>query len=189
MHHSRKQGITGVLLNNRRLRVLVFSFLHTFFQGIVFQHPPTPMTWVGRCDALPCPPPPPPPQKSLVLDTLEVTVLSADESLSESKNGATCTFSSIYVYVCVCTCVLKPKTGFMCMHRASYYIHVSHASQPLHSREVLLPFKDEHLNVCYFQNTEPTDVYERTASPMACIDISKQVRQMTHRCLAHFVFR
>ena len=141
------------------------------------------MTWVGRCDALPCPPPPPPPQKSLVLDTLEVTVLSADESLSESKNGATCTFSSIYVYVCVCvcTCVLKPKTGFMCMHRASYYIHVSHASQPLHSREVLLPFKDEHLNVCYFQNTEPTDVYERTASPMACIDISKQVRQMTHR--------
>lgn len=102
VHHSRKQGITGVLLNNRRLRVLVFSFLHTFFQGIVFQHPPTPMTWVGRCDALPCPPPPPPPQKSLVLDTLEVTVLSADESLSESKNGATCTFPSIYVYVYVC---------------------------------------------------------------------------------------
>lgn len=31
VHHSKKQGITGVLLNNRRLRVLVFSFLHTFF--------------------------------------------------------------------------------------------------------------------------------------------------------------
>lgn len=113
VHHSGKQGITGVLLNNRRLRVLVFSCLHTFFQGIVFQHPPTPMTWVGRCDALPCPPPPPPPQKSLVLDTLEVTVLSADESLSESKNGANVPF---LVYMCMCKCVLKSKIGFMCTH-------------------------------------------------------------------------
>ena len=39
------------------------------------------MTWVGRCDATPCPPPPPAPSRALLLGALVVTVRSADEEL------------------------------------------------------------------------------------------------------------
>jgi hypothetical protein len=60
-------------------KALATAFART--AGVAFQHPPEPMTWVGRCDSAPCPPPPPPPNKALVLHSLAVTVRSADETL------------------------------------------------------------------------------------------------------------
>ena len=56
------------------------------YEGILFQHPPAPMSWVGRCDAAPCPLPPPPPNRSLLLTALEVSVSSANETLGEDTS-------------------------------------------------------------------------------------------------------
>ena len=52
------------------------------YEAVVFQHKAEPMTWVGRCDAAPCPPPPPPPERALGLQAVVVTVVSADETLA-----------------------------------------------------------------------------------------------------------
>ena len=54
--------------------------------GVAFQHRPEPMTWVGRCDAAPCPAPPPPPNRALQMGTLVVSVSSANESLGHGTS-------------------------------------------------------------------------------------------------------
>eukprot|EP00041_Stephanoeca_diplocostata_P027498 m.756763 g.756763 ORF g.756763 m.756763 type:complete len:607 (+) comp23185_c0_seq3:84-1904(+) len=54
------------------------------YEGICFQHRPEPITWIGRCDASPCPPNPLPPDRSLSLEKLSVHVLDADETLGMS---------------------------------------------------------------------------------------------------------
>jgi hexosaminidase len=50
--------------------------------GVIFQHRPEQMSWIGRCDAAPCPLSPPPPDRSLVIRVLVVSVAHADESLT-----------------------------------------------------------------------------------------------------------
>lgn len=66
------------------------------YVGVCFQHRPEPISWIGRCDAAPCPPTPTPPDRSLLLTTLFVDVVDADESLdmtTEENYTLTITFS------------------------------------------------------------------------------------------------
>ena len=57
------------------------------YRAIVFQRPPEPMSWVGRCDPderqlrWPCPPPPVLPSRALVLRSINITLRSQDDTL------------------------------------------------------------------------------------------------------------
>jgi hexosaminidase len=58
------------------------------YRAIVFQRGPEPMSWVGRCDPdehqlrWPCPPPPVVPSRALVLLSINVSIHTADDTLS-----------------------------------------------------------------------------------------------------------
>ena len=62
------------------------------YRAIIFQREPEAMTWIGRCDPderqlrWPCPPPPVVPSRTLVLQTLNITIGSPDETLSLSTS-------------------------------------------------------------------------------------------------------
>ena len=60
-------------------KLLANAFLRC--ASVAFQHKPEPMTWIGRCDAEPCPPVPTTPDPAKILRVLKVSVQSADESL------------------------------------------------------------------------------------------------------------
>ena len=56
------------------------------YRGILFQYPPTAISWAHRCIAAPCPPVPPSPNRSLVVQALVVSVANDSETLDENTD-------------------------------------------------------------------------------------------------------
>ena len=56
------------------------------YRGILFQHPPSAISWAHRCVAAPCPPAPPSPNHSLVVQALVVSVANSSETLGEDTD-------------------------------------------------------------------------------------------------------